>query len=83
MNHSPSPFSSQNIEKLIRQTIAEVEQLHHTIRLIQSVSGIGHVTATALRVGLAAKPNVGCSNYFLICSSIQLKHSLLSIIDHE
>jgi transposase len=42
--------AKQNIEKLIQQTIAADEQLHHTIQIMQSVSGIGQVTATAMLV---------------------------------
>jgi transposase len=40
----------QNVEKLIQQTIAADEQLHHTIQIMRSVSGIGQVTATAMLV---------------------------------
>lgn len=39
-----------DIEKLIRTTIKADEKLYHTIELVQSVPGIGQVTATALLV---------------------------------
>ena len=38
------------IESLINKTIKQDEQLNHTIELVQSVNGIGKVTATALLV---------------------------------
>ncbi len=38
------------IEALIHKTIKQDEQLSHTVELIQSVNGIGQVTATALLV---------------------------------
>jgi transposase len=38
------------IEALITQTIKQDEELRHTVELVQSVNGIGTVTATALLV---------------------------------
>lgn len=42
--------AKQDIEKLIDATIKADEQLYHSMKLAQSVSGIGQVTATALLV---------------------------------
>ncbi len=42
--------TKQQIEALINTTIKQDEQLSHTVELIQSVNGIGQVTATALLV---------------------------------
>lgn len=42
--------TKQQIETLINKTIKQDEQLSHTVELIQSVNGIGQVTATALLV---------------------------------
>jgi transposase len=42
--------AKQGIEALINQTVKMDEQLHHKIQLMQSVNGIGSVTATALLV---------------------------------
>ncbi|MDP9229688.1 MAG: IS110 family transposase [Bacteroidota bacterium] len=42
--------TKQGIEALIAQTVKQDEQLHNKIQLIQSVNGIGNVTATALLV---------------------------------
>lgn len=42
--------TQQKIEALISKTIKEDEQLNHTVQLVQSVNGIGSVTATTLLV---------------------------------